>query len=424
MAKLTNKYDVVQMGDTSDFWSGIADRLEQYIDPEFQRKLKIDREEQRRYKAQVEKEAEQTAYDREQDAIDRQLEKEARIKADTQDAYNKFHDDLQVSYDQGMGEEYRAQLIDAAMYDMSFDTGDLRTGIDINKLEAMKEASLKNARYNKAWQSFMQNPNQTSYDSLVSLADSKEKRDMITKNADPKLEKFKLENQTVAIANLMNTYLKNPIDSNTLSQFTKLGARGAEAVFGLFDMEIKRRQGNKDKRIELAYKLIEMEADETMGEDERNAIINMKLLGMQLLEKEGILDKQQKEKQEVYSDVDVNLAPRFDIASVKDFDEIDFYGDKMTGRQFKSDYGNTKFSKDDLNNLKINRQKLTFAGAAGWRRFSRDMSPVKIATSEEINKAARKLGFNEKVLPGSAKYKSIKKRLEKMFPSYNFGVSN
>ena len=270
----------------------------------------------------------------------------------------------------------------------------------------------------------MQNPNQTSYDSLVSLADSKEKRDMITKNADPKLEKFKLENQTVAIANLMNTYLKNPIDSNTLSQFTKLGARGAEAVFGLFYMEIKRRQGNKDKRIELAYKLIEMESDETMGEDERNAIMNMKLLGMQLLEKEGILDKQQKEKQKVYSDVDVNLAPRFDIASVKDFDEIDFYGDKMTGRQFKSDYGNTKFTKDDLNNLKINRQKLTFAGAAGWRRFSRDMSPVKIATSEEINKAARKLGFNEKVLPGSAKYKSIKKRLEKMFPSYNFGVSN
>ena len=377
MAKLTNKYDVVQMGDTPDFWSGIADRLEQYIDPEFQRKLKIDREEQRRYKARVEKEAEQTAYDREQDAIDRQLEKEARIKADTQDAYDKFHDDLQVSYDQGMGEEYRAQLIDAAMYDMSFDTGDLRTGIDINKLEAMKEASLKNARYNKSWQSFMQNPNQTSYDSLVSLADSKEKRDMITKNADPKLEKFKLENQTVAIANLMNTYLKNPIDSNTLSQFTKLGARGAEAVFGLFDMEIKRRQGNKDKRIELAYKLIEMESDETMGEDERNAIMNMKLLGMQLLEKEGILDKQQKEKQKVYSDVDVNLAPRFDIASVKDFDEIDFYGDKMTGRQFKSDYGNTKFSKDDLNNLKINRQKLTFAGAAGWRRFSRDMSPVK-----------------------------------------------
>ena len=192
MAKLTNKYDVVQMGDTPDFWSGIADRLEQYIDPEFQRKLKIDREEQRIYKARVEKEAEQTAYDREQDAIDRQLEKEARIKADTQDAYDKFHDDLQVSYDQGMGEEYRAQLIDAAMYDMSFDTGDLKTGIDINKLEAMKEASLKNARYNKSWQSFMQNPNQTSYDSLVSLADSKEKRDMITKNADPKLEKIKL----------------------------------------------------------------------------------------------------------------------------------------------------------------------------------------------------------------------------------------
>ena len=49
MAKLTNKYDVVQMGDVPDFWSGIADRLEQYIDPEFQRKLRVDREEQRRY---------------------------------------------------------------------------------------------------------------------------------------------------------------------------------------------------------------------------------------------------------------------------------------------------------------------------------------------------------------------------------------
>ena len=420
MAKLTNKYDVVQMGDTPDFWSGIADRLEQYIDPEFQRKLKIDREEQRRYKARVEKEAEQTAYDREQDAIDRQLEKEARIKADTQDAYDKFHDDLQVSYDQGMGEEYRAQLIDAAMYDMSFDTGDLKTGIDINKLEAMKEASLKNARYNKSWQSFMQNPNQTSYDSLVSLADSKEKRDMITKNADPKLEKFKLENQTVAIANLMNTYLKNPIDSNTLSQFTKLGARGAEAVFGLFDMEIKRRQGNKDKRIELAYKLIEMESDETMSQSEKDAVMNMKMLGMQLLSKEGVLETG-KEK-----NISYNIKPVFDPNQVRDNDLVELGGQKLSGKRLKEILAVNPISDEELSKLKISRAgKMTKPSprqrmAGTVPQLIKEPEPVNIATKKQIDKAAKDLGWNNKLDPDSIKFQLILEELEKRFPNYNF----
>ena len=108
MAKLTNKYDVVQMGDVPDFWSGIADRLEQYIDPEFQRKLRIDREEQRRYEektAKLDKRyADETNYNRQRDAEETERLKQERIKADTQTEYDKFHNELQLSYEQGMGE--------------------------------------------------------------------------------------------------------------------------------------------------------------------------------------------------------------------------------------------------------------------------------------------------------------------------------
>lgn len=49
MAKLTNKYDVVQMGDTPDFMSGVYDVLEKYLDPEYQMRRRAEKEEQERY---------------------------------------------------------------------------------------------------------------------------------------------------------------------------------------------------------------------------------------------------------------------------------------------------------------------------------------------------------------------------------------
>ena len=52
--KLTNRYDVVQMGDTPGFWDSISERLDQYLDPNFQRQLKLDKEEKRRYNKQQE----------------------------------------------------------------------------------------------------------------------------------------------------------------------------------------------------------------------------------------------------------------------------------------------------------------------------------------------------------------------------------
>ena len=49
MAKLTNKYDVVQMGETPSFMSGVYDVLEKYLDPEYQMRRRAEKEEQRRY---------------------------------------------------------------------------------------------------------------------------------------------------------------------------------------------------------------------------------------------------------------------------------------------------------------------------------------------------------------------------------------
>ena len=457
--KLTNKYDVVQMGDTPGFWDSISERLDQYLDPELQMKLRAEKEEQRRYQTKVDKEAEQTAYDREQDAIDRDLEKESRIKADTQDAYDKFYNELQLSYEQGMGEEYRAKFIENAMNDISFDTGDLKTGIDINKLDAMKEASLRNSSYNKSWQTFMQNPNQDTYDSLVSLADSKQKRDMIAKNADPKLEKFKLKQQYIEIAELMNQHLENPIDADVLSQFTAMGERGFKAAKDLFNYEIEQRTTSDESKRELAKTLLSMEQDETMTDAEKRNISAMRALGLQLYEEVGDVSKPGDEKiikykdkdgkfkemksgsarnmpeghpakqawdktQDLISDVDRGLSPRFDIAAIKDEDEVHFYGDKMTGRQFKSIYTPDrvdKWSQEELSNLKINRQSITFAGTVFGSPYSVPRKPQKFATKEDINKAAKRLGFNDEVKPRTPKFESIRKKLEQEFPFYNFG---
>ena len=49
MAKLTNKYDVIRMGDTPDFMSGVYDVLEKYLDPDYQMRRKAEKEEQERY---------------------------------------------------------------------------------------------------------------------------------------------------------------------------------------------------------------------------------------------------------------------------------------------------------------------------------------------------------------------------------------
>ena len=49
MAKLTNKYDVVQMGETPDFMSGVYNVLEKYLDPEYQSRIRAEKEEQKRY---------------------------------------------------------------------------------------------------------------------------------------------------------------------------------------------------------------------------------------------------------------------------------------------------------------------------------------------------------------------------------------
>ena len=46
MARLRGRYDVIDLGETQDFWSGVSDKLDKYLDPEFQRKLKIDKENQ------------------------------------------------------------------------------------------------------------------------------------------------------------------------------------------------------------------------------------------------------------------------------------------------------------------------------------------------------------------------------------------
>jgi len=50
--KLTNKYDVVQMGDTPGFWDSMSKRVDQYLDPELQMKLRAEKEEKRRYNKQ------------------------------------------------------------------------------------------------------------------------------------------------------------------------------------------------------------------------------------------------------------------------------------------------------------------------------------------------------------------------------------
>ena len=243
---------------------------------------------------------------------------------------------------------------------------------------------------------------------------------MITKNADPKLEKFKLENQTVAIAELMNDYLQNPIDSNTLSQFTKLGARGAEAVFSLFDMEIKRRQGNKDKRIELAYKLIEMESDETMSQSEKDAVMNMKMLGMQLLSKEGVLETG-KEK-----NISYNIKPVFDPNQVRDNDLVELGGQKLSGKRLKEILAVNPISDEELSKLKISRAgKMTKPSprqrmAGTVPQLIKEPEPVNIATKKQIDKAAKDLGWNNKLDPDSIKFQLILEELEKRFPNYNF----
>ena len=326
-----------------------------------------------------------------------------------------------------MDDEYIAELIDAERWNINEDTGNLRTGIDPYKLELRHEGILRRKDFNTAFKNFTKDPSQESYNVLAELADTEQRRNLIRQNADPKLEKLKLKNQSVALTQLMNTHLKIGLKPEVLKQFTDLDKIGVDAAFGLFEREINRRQKNKDERVKLAKDLLELEVTDTMSDDEIKQISSMKLMGWKMLEKENLVPSPTKKTGGGNKAFDYS----FDVNQIKNNDLVELDGQKLSGKKLKELLAGNNISDEELSKLKISRAgkiKKSSSPSLFSPRYYGSMVPqdeykqeqVKIANKKEIDKEAKRLGWNDKIDPTSIKFQLIKEQLEKKFPNYNF----
>ena len=225
MAKLTNKYDVVQMGDTPDFMSGVYDVLEKYLDPEYQMRLSAEKEEQKRY--ENERRVEADRYNKEfnfklneyNDAKQRQnrIDKKNALN----DLNNEFYSNITIMRENGASAEAMVDFISGYKNESTI-YGD---NISIDKIDPLVNSYMDKAQFINNANNFIANPTEEDYNSLITqMGDNPDNISYFESRVKPEYEKFKNNKQTNAIVDVMGSYFN--IDPSILSQLKVSGKYG------------------------------------------------------------------------------------------------------------------------------------------------------------------------------------------------------
>lgn len=429
MAKLTNKYDVIRMGDTPSFMSGVYDVLEKYLDPEYQMRLRAEKEEQRRY--ENERAVEADRYNKEfnfklneyndakqrQDRIDR--------KNALNDLNNEFYSNITIMRENGASAEAMVDFI-SGYKNESTTYGD---NISIDKIDPLVNSYMDKAQFINNANNFIANPTEEDYNSLITqMGDNPDNISYFESRVKPKYTEFKNNKQTNAIVDVMGSYFD--IDPSILSQLKVSGKYGEQGV-ALLNKIIEDKKLTSEKRIKLGESLLALEApDDTATDEQRRQYNNMLLLGTQILTDEGILQKKRQQK-ETSSQLGNVIPFQFNPRTIPNNARVVIRGEELTGKQFKQKYGQANFTDEDLTNMQVfdpTEERMTVSpsisgfGQAVTTKKVPSKTSRKIPTKEQINKTAASMGFDPEKMPkGSIQYRQLKEKLQRMYPSYDFG---
>ena len=401
MAKLTNKYDVVQMGDTPDFWSGISDKLEQYLDPEFQMKLRQEKEEKRRYNEETNRE------------IGRQhIEDIMSLPVAQRGPYInelKKDPDFMKNVDPRLLSAYEDSSVDAISFSDS--------------MSKWRTAKTPEDRI-KHW------------DSMVNFAGTNPNFQEIITNQESQHNKYLQKAENKKIVSWLQTQYPDILSQADIALLGDI----SEGDIDILTTKVKNSLDISKASEERKQKLIKtfLDVGKNLGVDASDYQIQT-AKALQAIALKLSMDYLPTDEE----DDDDKTIPQlgfFNPSSIKDNDAVTFYGRRMSGKKFKQQYGgeDVVFSDEDVKNVKVMRAgklistasspkrydpSLLAGGLPSSKQWEREKSkPVEINTKDAIDKAAVEYGWSIDLPRSSAKFKSIMNKLKQRFPHYDFPI--
>jgi hypothetical protein len=397
MAKLTNRYDVVQMGDTPDFWSGVADRLEQYLDPEFQMKLRQEKEEKRRYKEETNRE------------IGRQhIEDIMSLPVAQRGPYInelKKDPDFMKNVDSRLLSAYEDSSDDAISFSNSM--SNWRTAKTPEDRITHWNEMINFAGTNPNFQEIITNQ-ESQHNKYLQKAENKKVVKWLQKQYPDILSEADialLGDISEGDIDILTTKVKNSLDKSKASEERKQKLVKTFLDYGkALGVDASDQQLNTARALEAIAFQLSMDYLPTGGEKK---------------------------------DISYGIQPTFDINQVRDNDLVELGGQKLSGKRLKEILAVNPISDEELSQIKISRlgspigigrkqdpkkYNPTLLGSSipSLKELRKEAQPVNIATKKQIDKAAKDLGWNNKLDPNSIKFQLILEELEKRFPNYNF----
>ena len=429
MAKLTNKYDVVQMGETPSFMSGVYDVLEKYLDPEYQMRLRAEKEEQRRY--ENERRVEADRYDKElQLKLDEyNYNKNRQDEQDKISSFDRMKNDLFEGIDALTSSQASSESISAFVSDFKTKSDKYGQTISEGQLNPIINSFDNRANFIKDANTFLSNPTEEDYNELIKKQGSNPANiTYFESRVKPKYLEYQKDLRTNAIVDVMTQYFE--VDKNLVSQLKVAGKFGDEGV-ALLNKIIEDKKLTSDARKKLGEALFTLEAPgDTATDEQRQQHVNMQKLGLQILTDEDVVQKKRQEK-ETSSQIGNVLSFQFNPRTIPNNARVVIRGEELTGKQFKQKYGQANFTDEDLTNMQVfdpTEERLTVSpsisgfGQAVTTKKVPSKTSRKIPTKEQINKTAASMGFDPEKMPeGSIQFRQLKEKLKKLYPSYDFG---
>ena len=429
MAKLTNKYDVVQMGDTPDFMSGVYDVLEKYLDPEYQMRRRAEKEEQRRYENEraVEADRYNKEFDFKLNEYNDAKERQDRIdkKNALTDLNNEFYSNITIMRESGASAEDMVDFISGYKNESTV-YGD---NISIDKIDPIANSYMDKAQFINNANNFLANPTQEDYNSLITqMGDNPNNINYFNNRVKPEYEKFVNEKQSQEAIGILGNYFN--VDNSLISSVKNLkDGKGVETLSTIIDFKTNQQNlSNKNKRA-LANELIQLQPEETASDAQIQKIAALNNLGYNMLLKLGDLGSVENDEENKSGKISFG---KFNPRTIKDNARVLVNDEELTGREFKQKYGQANFTEENLKNIQVfDPTKTAETQVAGFgkgrgmrtvRKTSPSIQSRKIPTKQEVDRVARELGFTEDKFPkGSIQYMQLLVKLRKRFPSYDFG---